>query len=243
MKALCTVIAVALIVAAGASAQQNDVTFKQTQGEDGLFHYDVGVSYAFPGLPPRTNNSGVGTVRVTLPGADFTLDPVQPADPGYSCALDQGYTGSSSATCSSEGQPQGNGTAFPNSTTIHLVSKSCWAPEAGQSGTADVWAAPTDPGTAPDVTLSIQPGECAPDPGLQPVLDTKETCKVPNVKNLTVKLATRELAAGQCRRGKVNFAFSPKVKKGRVMKQSQRPGKTLKVNSKVNLVVSRGKKP
>lgn len=242
MKALCTV-AVALVAAASASAQQNDVTFKQTQGEDGLFHYDVGVSYGFPGLPPRTNNSGVGTVRVTLPGADFTLDAVQPADPGYSCALDQGFSGGSSATCSAEGRPQGDGTAFPTSTTVHLVSKSCWAPEPGQSGTAEVWAAPTDPGTAPDVTLSIQPGECSPDPGLQPVLDTKQSCKVPNLKNLTVKAAARELATAQCKRGRVSYAFSPKVKKGRVMKQSQRPGKTLKENAKVNLVVSRGKKP
>jgi beta-lactam-binding protein with PASTA domain len=54
--------------------------------------------------------------------------------------------------------------------------------------------------------------------------------------------AVRELVAGDCKRGKVTYAYSPKVKKGRVIKQSARPGKTLTAGSKVSLVVSKGKK-
>jgi hypothetical protein len=226
-----------------ASAQSNDLTFKQTQGDDGLYHIDIGVSYGFPGLPPRTNNSGVGTVRITLPGGDFTLDPAQPVDAGYNCALGGGsVTGSGSVTCSAEGRPQGDGTAFPSSVSVHLVSKSCWNPEDGSAGAADVWAAPADPGTAPDVTLPIQPiGGCQ-ESGQQPLLELKDACKVPNVKGMTLAAATRELVAGSCKRGKVTRAYSPKVKAGRVVKQSARPGKTLKNGAKVNLVISRGKK-
>jgi PASTA domain len=231
VKALATV-ALCLVAASSAFAQQNDVTFGQTQGSDGLIHMTVSVSYAFPGLPPRTNNSGVGTVRVTLPGASFRLDFV---DNGYSCVR----TSDDSITCSSDGMAQDGGTAFPSSMTMRLISSGCWS---GPAGTADVWAAPNDTGGAPDVTLPIQPGDCAGDPSEQPVQETKESCKVPNLKKMTVAAATRELKAGDCARGKVKLAFSRTVKKGRVVSQSQRPGKTLKAGSKVNLVVSRGKK-
>jgi PASTA domain len=225
------VLALSLVVVPVAFAQQNDAVFKQTQGDDGLVHMEVTASYAFPGLPPRTANSGAGTVRVTLPGANFKLESV---DPGYTCV----QTDPAAITCSA----QDAGPAFPTSMTMRLVSAGCWAPDAGQAGSADVWAAPTDPGSAPDVTLPIQPGECAADAGGQPVQDTKETCKVPNLKGDTVAEATRELKGAVCTRGKVKLAFSPKVKKGRVISQSQRPGKTLKAGAKVNLVVSRGKR-
>jgi beta-lactam-binding protein with PASTA domain len=59
---------------------------------------------------------------------------------------------------------------------------------------------------------------------------------------MTVAAATREITAGDCLKGRVTFAYSKKVKKGRVIKQSQRPGKTLTFRSKVNLTVSKGKR-
>jgi hypothetical protein len=110
------------------------------------------------------------------------------------------------------------------------------------AGRADVWAEAFDPGGSPDVSLPIQPGECTSATGGEPTLDTKESCKVPNVKGMTLAAAKRELKAGDCALGKVKTAFSPKVKKGRVISQSQRPGKTMKAGGKVNLVVSKGKK-
>jgi hypothetical protein len=239
VKALSIAILALLVAASSAFAQQNEATFKQTQGDDGLTHIEVTASYAFPGLPPRTGNSGVGTIRVTLPGANFKLESV---DAGYTCTQPGTGGGAESITCSTEGQPQDGGTAFPTSMTVRLVSSTCWAPYGGQAGSADVWAAPNDPGGAPDVSLPIQSGGCAAEGGNQPVLDTKETCKVPKVKKMTLAAATRELKAGDCARGKVKYAFSPKVKKGRVVSQSQRPGKTLKAGAKVNLVVSLGKR-
>lgn len=229
MKTLAAVV-IALVAVPAAFAQQNDAVFKQTQGDDGQIHMEVTVGYAFPGLPPRTGNSGVGTVRITLPGASFKLESTET---GYTCV----QTDPAAITCSA----QDLGPAFPPSTTVRLVSPSCWAPDPGQYGSADIWAAPTDPGGAPDVSLPIQPGECAGDAGNQPVLATKETCKVPNVKGMTLAAAKRELKAGDCVLGKVRTAFSAKVKKGRVISQSLRPGKTARLGSKVNLVVSKGK--
>jgi PASTA domain len=230
VKALAT-IGLCLLVATAALAQQNEITFKQTQAVDGVVHMELSVSYAFPGLPPRTGNSGVGSVRVTLPGAGFRLESV---DAGYTCVRESG----DSITCSADGRPQDGGAAFPPSMTLRLASDGCWA---GPQGSADVWAAP-DPAGAPDVSLPVQAGDCAADPGLQPVQDTKESCKVPNLKAMALAGAVRELKAGGCARGGVKYAYSRKVKKGRVISQSQRPGKTLKAGAKVNLVVSRGKK-
>jgi PASTA domain len=227
VKVLATL---AAVIAFG--SQSSDVSFKQTQGDDGLFRAEIGVHYGFPGLPPRTTNSGVGTVRVTLPDASVTVESV---DAGYQCATE----GPGTVLCSSVGQPQDDGTAFPPSMTLHLISQSCLT----SPGTADVWASPKDPGGSPDVSFALQPSGCdTTDPSTPPVLDTKETCKVPNVKGMTVAAATRELTAGDCLKGKVGFAYSKKVKKGRVITQSQRPGKTLKFRSKVNLIVSKGKK-
>src|SRR4051794_23065224 len=149
VKALC-IFVLGLVAVPAALAQQNDAVFKQTQGDDGLTHFEVTASYGFPGLPPRTANSGAGTVRVTLPSASFKLESV---DTGYTCV----QTDPASIMCSA----QDGGPAFPTSMTMRLVSPSCWAPEAGQAGSVDVWAAPTDPGSAPDVSLPLQPGECA----------------------------------------------------------------------------------
>lgn len=228
VKALVTA-AIALMAVPAAFAQQNDATFKQTQGDDGQVHMEVTASYAFPGLPPRTDKSGAGTVRVTLPGANFKLESV---DSGYACT----QTDPAIITCSA----QDAGPAFPSSMTVRLVSASCWAGDMG-AGSADVWAEGFDPGTAPDVTLPIQPGECAAAGG-QPVQEATESCKVPNVKGMTLAAARRELKAEVCAIGKVKKAYSAKVKKGRVIAQSQLPGKTMKGGAKVNLVISKGKK-
>jgi PASTA domain len=233
VKSLGLALIALALAAPGAAAQTNDVTFTQTPGDDGLYRLTIGVSYVFPGLPPRTGNSGVGTVRVTLPGASFAIDF---ADPGYTCVLESAGT----ALCSSEGMAQEGGIAFPTSMTLRLVSRSCWPGD--QPGSADVWAAPNDPGSAPDVRLPIQGAGCTTDTGVQPVLDTKESCKVPSLKNLTLKAATRELTAGDCARGKVAYAYSAKVRKGRVVSQSARPGRTLKAGAKVNVVISKGRK-
>jgi hypothetical protein len=232
VKILCTavvaVFAMGAVVAGGALADSNDLQFSQTQGADGLFHVDMTVSYVFPGLPPRTANSGVGTVRITMPGGDLKLDSV---DPAYTC-----FASGETATCSADGQPQGDGLAFPGTMSLHLVSTRCWS----GAGSADIWAAPNDPGTAPDVSLPFQSGDCLVDTPQQPVLaGHAPKCKVPKLTNVPLASATRRLTNAHCARGVVTYKKSSRVNRGRVISQSVKPGKLLKERAKVNLVVAR----
>jgi hypothetical protein len=229
--AVLAVVVGGAVVAGAAAADSNDLTFTQAQGADGRYQIDIGVSYVFPGMPPRTANSGVGTVRFTLPGADLALDPAQPPDVGYVCVA-----AGESATCSSEGQQQGDGLAFPTSMTVHLVAKACWT----GTGNADVWAAPNDPGTAPDVTLPIQASDCPVDSGRQPLLEGHAPkCRVSKLTGVSLASATRRLKNAHCSRGKVKYGRSARIKHGRVISQSVKPGRVLNERAKVNLVVAR----
>ncbi len=65
-------------------------------------------------------------------------------------------------------------------------------------------------------------------------------CVVPNVKGKTVPKAKAALKAKKCAAGKITGKFSGKVKKGRVIAQSKRPGTRHARNTKVNLTVSKG---
>ena len=70
----------------------------------------------------------------------------------------------------------------------------------------------------------------------------KVYCVVPNVKGKTLAAAKRKLTAAHCKAGKTTTAKSKTVKKGNVISQSPKAGKKLAKGSKVNLVVSRGKR-
>jgi beta-lactam-binding protein with PASTA domain len=63
---------------------------------------------------------------------------------------------------------------------------------------------------------------------------------VPKVVGKELRKAKSRIKRGHCRTGKVRYAFSHTRKSGIVISQSRRPGKVLKANSKINLVVSRG---
>jgi hypothetical protein len=67
-------------------------------------------------------------------------------------------------------------------------------------------------------------------------------CVVPNVKRQKLAAAKRKISAGHCRTGKVRTARSKTVAKGKVISQSRRAGQRLARGSKINLVVSRGKR-
>ena len=67
-------------------------------------------------------------------------------------------------------------------------------------------------------------------------------CVVPNVKRKTVAQARRLLAAKRCALGRIKRAYSTKVKKGRIISQSRRPGARLRRGTRVNVLVSRGKR-
>jgi hypothetical protein len=67
-------------------------------------------------------------------------------------------------------------------------------------------------------------------------------CLIPNVKRKTLRQARAALSRRGCKVGAVRRKLS-KVRKGRVIAQSRRPGARLYRGFRVNLVVSKGKKP
>jgi eukaryotic-like serine/threonine-protein kinase len=66
---------------------------------------------------------------------------------------------------------------------------------------------------------------------------------VPNVKRKTVAQARRLLASKRCALGRIKRAYSTKVRRGRIISQSLRPGARVRRGTRVNVVVSRGKRP
>lgn len=71
---------------------------------------------------------------------------------------------------------------------------------------------------------------------------TAPPCKVPNVRGRKVQAAKAAIAAASCRVGKVSRTTSTRVSRGRVVSQKPKPGTTLPRLSKVDLVVSRGRR-
>jgi hypothetical protein len=68
-------------------------------------------------------------------------------------------------------------------------------------------------------------------------------CLVPKVVGKPLAKARVALRRRHCRVGRVTRAYSKRVRKGRVLAQRPKAGRKLKSGTKVNLVVSRGKKP
>jgi hypothetical protein len=68
-------------------------------------------------------------------------------------------------------------------------------------------------------------------------------CTVPKVVGKMLSAAKLALKARHCGTGKVTKAYSKKIKKGKVSAQSRRAGQVLAAGTKVNLVVSKGRKP
>ena len=93
------------------------------------------------------------------------------------------------------------------------------------------------------MSLPISADPCAAtDPVTQPVLGGHgHQCKVPSLKGVALTSAKRRLVNAKCSVGKIIFVKSATVKPRKVMSQSVKPGKLLKLNTKVNLVVSKGK--
>jgi hypothetical protein len=73
-------------------------------------------------------------------------------------------------------------------------------------------------------------------------LNTTGLCTAPNVIGKTLPTAKRTITRAHCRVGKIRYAFSKVVKRGRVISEMPKPGKVLRRGGKVNLVVSRGRK-
>ena len=68
------------------------------------------------------------------------------------------------------------------------------------------------------------------------------SCTVPRLVGRRIASARRAIASRHCRVGKVGHAYSGKRKKGIVISQSRRSGRVLPARSKINLIVSRGRR-
>jgi beta-lactam-binding protein with PASTA domain len=71
----------------------------------------------------------------------------------------------------------------------------------------------------------------------------KMLCIVPKAKGKKLAAAKTAIKRSHCSVGKVTKVFSARAKAGRVVSQRLSPHKRLAPSSKVNLKVSRGKKP
>jgi sugar lactone lactonase YvrE len=67
-------------------------------------------------------------------------------------------------------------------------------------------------------------------------------CRVPNAVGRTLARAKALLRQRRCRTGKVTRAYSRTRRRGVVIGQGRRPGRVLPANSRINLVVSRGRR-
>jgi hypothetical protein len=101
----------------------------------------------------------------------------------------------------------------------------------------------TGPGLC--TVTALQPGDAYYDPA--PAVSRsfsikRPPCRVPKVVGRRLGAAKRLIARRHCRTGKVGRAYSRKSKKGIVVSQSRRPGRVLPGQSKINLIVSQGRR-
>jgi uncharacterized delta-60 repeat protein len=67
-------------------------------------------------------------------------------------------------------------------------------------------------------------------------------CAVPNVRGKSLMVARSKLLRARCRLGAVERAYSPRVRKGRVISQRPGPRARLPEFARIDLVISRGRK-
>jgi hypothetical protein len=120
-----------------------------------------------------------------------------------------------------------SGSCTVSSATVHLTGPGSCTVTASQAGDSTYNAAAAVPQTFSIASRPTPPTRCI----------------VPNVVGKRLGAAKLTIERRHCRTGKVGHAYSRKRKKGIVISQSRRPGRVVPANSKINLVVSRGRKP
>jgi subtilisin family serine protease len=88
----------------------------------------------------------------------------------------------------------------------------------------------------------IPPAPPPPPPPPPPRAPAQARCVVPNVKGKTVPAARIALARARCALGRVSRAYSGRVRKSRIISQSRRAGSRHPRRTRVNVVVSRGRR-
>ncbi len=180
--------------------------------------------------------SGSGTCTLTMDQgrfatATFTLVPLT----AKTLTLGKAGNGAGSVTSIPAGIDCGSTCShdFEHGTSVTLTATasagstfSGWSGACSGSGTCTLTM---DQGRSATATFTLVP--------LKPPI----RCVVPNVKGKKLAVAKSAIKKHKCKVGKIVRAFS-KVKKGLVISQKPAPGKQLREGSKVNLVVSKGRK-
>jgi hypothetical protein len=109
---------------------------------------------------------------------------------------------------------------------VHLTAAGSCTITASQAGNANYDAAPAVSRTF-SIARKTQP---------------KRSCVVPSVVAKRLATAKATITKRHCRTGTVTHVYSRMKRKGIVIGQSRRPGRVLPVNSKIDLVVSRGRR-
>jgi hypothetical protein len=185
---------------------------------------------------------------VHITGAGLcTVTASQPGDSSYAAALDV----SQSFTIATAGQsitfgPLANKTYGAPDFRVSATASSGLAVSFAARGKCTVSAATVHLTGAGSCTVTAsQPGDANYNaaPNVSRTFSiARAPCRVPKVVGKRVASAKRAIAQRQCRTGKVGYAYSRKRKKGIVISQSRRPGRVLPARSKINLIVSRGRR-
>ncbi len=138
---------------------------------------------------------------------------------------DADFTVSASASSGMPVSFAASGSCTVSSATVHLTDVGSCSVTASQAGNSTYNPAPTEVQTFSIATRTPPP-----------------RCTVPKVVGKRLRTAKSAIKRRHCRTGKVRYAYSRKRKKGIVISQSRRQGRVLAANSKINLVVSRGRR-
>jgi hypothetical protein len=126
-------------------------------------------------------------------------------------------------------------------TRVHLAGAGTCSVRATQDGNADYEAA-APVSRAFSISAPVPAPTPTPTPTPRPTPAPKVRCTVPKVTGKTLAAARSALTRAHCRVGRVTRARSRKVRTGRVISQSRKSGKVFAADTKVNLVVSRGRR-
>jgi hypothetical protein len=177
--------------------------------------------------PGNTNYAAAVFVSQTFPiaKASQTITFGALADKTYGAA---DFTIAATASAGLAVSFTASGSCIVGGAIVHLTGAGSCTVTASQAGDANY-------GAAPDVAQSFAIAR-------RP-LTPASTCRVPKVVGKSLAAAKLALKQRHCRTGTVGRAYSRKIKKGIVSSQSRRAGRVLPATSKVNLVVSRGRRP
>jgi hypothetical protein len=120
--------------------------------------------------------------------------------------------------------------------TVPVASNGAWTAQVPLSpGTNTITALATD-GAGATAQAQVAVVYNAPPPPPPPV-----KCKVPRTKGMKLAAAERAVRAAHCKVGKVKHVASKKVRSGRIMSTSPSAGRILKVGTKIEFFVSKGR--